>query len=103
MARGGALRGVVTAWLGLIALHAVATTKGSSSRVAQLAADVAGVVDRVLDPSVPAIPDLRAGESWGGRSAPTGTFGTPPASRGRPGIDGVPLDAATRAKYGQGI
>ena len=102
MARGGVLRGVVVSWLGLIALHAVGTT-GGAGRVAQLLNDVNSTVGRLLDPSVPAIPDLRKGESWGGAHSPTGTFGTPPANRGRPGVDGVPLDAATRARFGQGI
>ena len=66
MARGGVLRGAVTAWLGLIALHAVGTTPNSGNRLAQLAGDVAGFVDRLLDPSVPGVPDLRNGERWGG-------------------------------------
>jgi hypothetical protein len=101
MARG-ALRGALSAWLGLIALHAV-VSKGGSGRIVEALGDVDRLLQRALDPSVPAIPDLRNGETWGSGTR-TGTYGKPnPANRGTPGIDGVPLDAATRAKYGQGI
>lgn len=57
MARG-AVRGAVAAWLGLITLQAVAS-KGGSGRVASAFADLSGLVDRVIDPAVPAIPDRR--------------------------------------------
>jgi hypothetical protein len=110
MARGGALRGAVTAWLGLAALYAVADPRyDGSSRLIELANGVANFIDRALNPNVPAIPDLRAGETWGtsgGRNSwrPTGTYGDPSGrDTGRPGIGGVPLDAATRARHGQGI
>lgn len=52
-------RGVVTAWLSLIALQAVA--KAGSGRVASFFGDVDHLVQRALSPSVPAIPDRRAG------------------------------------------
>lgn len=58
-----AFRGAVTAWLALIALQAV-STKGGSGRVASLFQDINRLVGRALDPTVPAIPDLRTG-SWG--------------------------------------
>ena len=59
MAGRGALRGALAAWLGLIALHAVGTA-GGSGRIAEAFGDVNRLVERVLDPSVPAIPDRRA-------------------------------------------
>jgi hypothetical protein len=86
MARGGALRGAMTAWLGLIALHAVGTA-GGAGRIAELARDVATFIDRALDPTIPAIPDLRAGETWGsgGTWRPIGTYGDPTGrDTGRP-------------------
>lgn len=54
---GHAVRGMVSAWLGLIVLQTVAT-KGSG-KVAGLMADANRLVKRALDPSVPAIPDRR--------------------------------------------
>jgi hypothetical protein len=47
-----------SAWLGLTALQLV-TSAGGSSKVAGLLAGVRVVVDRALDPNLPAIPDLR--------------------------------------------
>lgn len=73
----GALRGALTAWLGLTALYAVGSSKAATGRLAELAAGITNTIDRLLDPNIPAIPDLRAGESWGGGGAPVGTFGTP--------------------------
>lgn len=64
MSRGGALRGVMTAWLGLIALQSLSKAE-ASNRVTELAGNVATFIDRALDPTIPAIPDLRAGETWG--------------------------------------
>lgn len=60
MAAGHALRGMVTAWLGLVALQAV-STKGGSGRVASLFSDVDKLVQRAFDPNVPAIPNRSAG------------------------------------------
>lgn len=57
MARG-ALRGAFAAWLGLIALQAVGTA-GGSGRIAGAFTDANRLLARVLDPDVPAIPDLR--------------------------------------------
>lgn len=57
---GGAIRGAFSAWLGLIALQAV-STKGGSGRISEAFGDVASIVERVLDPDVPAIPDRRDG------------------------------------------
>ena len=85
MARG-AVRGALAAWLGLITLQAVASS--GSGRVASAFADVAGLVDRVIDPAVPAIPDRRtgstsaaaagvaAGQALGGSSVSTGARAT---------------------------
>lgn len=44
--------------LGLIALQAL-VTHGASGRVGQFFADVNRLVERALDPTVPAIPDRR--------------------------------------------
>jgi hypothetical protein len=52
-------RGVVTAWLALIALQAVSKT--GSGQVASFFTDVDNLVQRALSPNVPAIPDRRAG------------------------------------------
>lgn len=82
MARGGALRGAMSAWLGLIALHALSTA-GGSNRVTELAGDVATFIDRALDPTIPAIPDLRAGETWGGGTAAAGPTFSAGRSQGR--------------------
>jgi hypothetical protein len=68
----GALRGAVAAWLGLIALHTVGTT-GGSSRIAEAFADLNSIVTRVIDPTVPAIPDRRtAGAAPAAAPPPTG-------------------------------
>jgi hypothetical protein len=86
---GGALRGALSAWLGLIALQAV-STKGGSGRIVELANSVSSFVDRALDPTIPAIPDLRSGETWG-TAGPVGTFGTPGTRpTGRPAGPFVP-------------
>lgn len=51
-----------SAWLGLIALQAL-TSPSAPSRVAGLFSGAQSFVDRVLDPNVPAIHDLRSKES----------------------------------------
>jgi hypothetical protein len=56
----GSVRGVFAGFLGLVALHAVGS-RGGSGRVGDAFADVAGVIERVMNPTVPAIPDRRAG------------------------------------------
>jgi hypothetical protein len=58
----GAVRGALTAWLGLIVLHGL-TTKGGSKAVGGAFDVVGNVVERALSPDVPAIPDRRTGES----------------------------------------
>jgi len=52
------LAGAFTAWLGLIALRS-AVSAGGSGRIAELFADLNAVVERILDPAVPAIRDQR--------------------------------------------
>ena len=47
-----------SAWLGLIALQAV-VSRGGSGRISSLFADANNVLNRALDPNVPAIPDRR--------------------------------------------
>jgi hypothetical protein len=53
---GHGFRGAVTAWLALIALQAISTRDGSG-RVASLFGDIDHLVQRALNPKVPAIPD----------------------------------------------
>ena len=48
----------ITAWLGLVALQALATGD-SSTRVGQAFDDLNSIVERVLNVNVAAIPDLR--------------------------------------------
>jgi hypothetical protein len=60
----GTARSAATACLGLIALQA-ASTRGGSGRIAELLHDANTMVTRLLDPKVPAIPDLRSGGTWG--------------------------------------
>jgi hypothetical protein len=64
---------VATACLGLVALQAV-STRGGSGRVASLLTDINGVVERVLDPKVPAIPD-RSVAAGAARSVAAGNAG----------------------------
>lgn len=71
MARG-ALRGAGTAVLSLIVLQGL-VSRGGSGRVASLLNDVNGLVVRVFDPNVPAIPDHRAGAT---SSIPLGGYPT---------------------------
>lgn len=59
----GTVRSAAATVLGLIALQAVAS-RGGSGRVVELFQDVNGILQHALDPSVPAIPDLRNGGSW---------------------------------------
>jgi len=56
-----------TTWLTLIAVQALAQRE-SAGRVSQLFADVDRLLERALDPTVPAIPDRRAAN---GASTPT--------------------------------
>lgn len=54
-----ALTSALTAALALIALQAV-VSRGGSGRVAQAFSAAQAVIDRALDPTVPAIPDRTA-------------------------------------------
>jgi len=56
----GAVRGALTAWLGLITLQVV-TSQGGSGRVAGAFVAFDSVVKRALSPDVAAIPDYRNG------------------------------------------
>jgi hypothetical protein len=56
----GAVRGAVTAWLGLIVLQVV-TTKHGSGQIAGLFGVADSVVKRAMSPDVAAIPDYRNG------------------------------------------
>lgn len=52
-------RGIFSGALVLIALEAVVRTDRSADRFGSMFTAVAAVVDRVMSPEVPAIPDLR--------------------------------------------
>ena len=56
----GTLGWMFTTWLALIALQTL-TTQGASGRIGSLFGDVNSLVQRALDPTVPAIPDRRTG------------------------------------------
>lgn len=49
------------AWLGLVALQAL-TSPSAPARVQAAFSDVEGLVTKLVDPNVPAIPDLRTKE-----------------------------------------
>jgi hypothetical protein len=89
---GHALRGAVTAWLGLIVLQAVVST-GGSGRVAGAFTGIAGLVNRALDPNVPAIPDRRAGATDGppgwGQPTPEQVREAVAAAANAPAVAGV--------------
>jgi hypothetical protein len=86
----GTVRATAAACLGLIALQAVGT-RGGSSRIAQLLGDANALVQRALDPSIPAIPDLANGGSWGSGTTsaplPAGTW-IDPVVTGQASADG---------------
>lgn len=69
-------RGVLAGLLGLAALHALVSRAESADRAGQLLTRAGGIVRRLLDPAVPAIPDMRE------RSAPAAAV-TPASSTGR--------------------
>lgn len=58
----GTLSWAFSAVLGLVALQALTSRQGSG-RVGQMFGDVNRLVERVLDPTVPAIPDRRTARS----------------------------------------
>lgn len=62
------LRGAAAAWLGLVALQAVTTSRGANT-VGGLLGTVDGLVKKALDPSVAAIPD-RNHKTWAPNSLP---------------------------------
>jgi hypothetical protein len=69
----GTLGWMFTTWLTLIALQTL-STQGASGRVASLFTDVNSLVQRALDPTIPAIPDRRTGAP-----APAATTAAPAA------------------------
>lgn len=72
----GGWRGLLGAWLALAALQAIGSSPAATGRVGGALSGVAGLVRRALDPTVPAIPDLRPGRD---RNAPA-SLASPPAS-----------------------
>lgn len=73
------LRGVFAGALALIALETVLSTTGAADRTAGLLSDVSRLIARMLDPNIPAIPDLTGSSS----SAPTSAavYTAPPADQ----------------------
>jgi hypothetical protein len=72
----GALRGAAGAWLGLIALQAV-TTKRGSKQVSGLLTWVDSAVQRALSPDVAAIPDYSKGVPAPAATKPAGSSSLP--------------------------
>lgn len=89
----GTMRAAAVSVLGLVALQAVGSA-GGSGRISGLFNDVSTMLDRLLDPTVPAIPDLANGEKWGGGG--TATVGTPPNGVAIP----VPANLDPAGAYG---
>lgn len=67
-----------TTWLSLVALQAL-SSRAAPGRVGQLFKDADALLARVLDPTVPAIPDLAAAKAAaaGAPPAPSSTTGAP--------------------------
>jgi hypothetical protein len=80
---GHALRGAVSAWLGLIVLQTIVTHTDRAGGALDV---LNGLVQRALDPNVPAIPDRRPGAAAAAAGAPYGPNMTP-----------AQLDAVVRA------
>lgn len=54
-----ALRGVIAGGLALTALEALVTSRGAANNAGALFTLTAGAINRLIDPSVPLIPDRR--------------------------------------------
>ncbi len=83
MKRG--LTSAFTTWLALVALQTLATSKSSPKRLASFFEDANSVLERALDPTVPAIPDRRAGAASTSAPAPTKTLDKSPKKTRRTG------------------
>lgn len=81
-----------TTWLALIALQAL-TTRTAPSRVGDMLSDINGLLERALDPNVPAIPDLRAGAAPAASSPSTSTSTTGGSVFGPPSTPRLPVPA----------
>lgn len=68
-----AVRGVLSAWLGLIVLRAFGNA-GATGQLGTLVTDVNALVTRALSPGVPAIPDRRGPQT---HPAPDGYLAPP--------------------------
>lgn len=64
------MRGIFAGALALVALHTLVSYQGAQGRIAGAFSGVASLVDRFLDPSLPAIPD-RGSHGVQGVQAPT--------------------------------
>jgi hypothetical protein len=92
----GSVRGVFAGFLGLVALHAVGS-RGGSGRIAEAFGDVAGVIERVLNPTVPAIPDKRSGAA-SATNGPNSTSSAAAVTRMFPNVEEqrLPIPAPPR-------
>ncbi len=78
-------RGLFTGALTLVALQAVVSSNAAAGRVGDMLEHVADLARRLLDPSVPAIPDLAgAGGGLGETDSPAAAAAT---ATGPPGGD----------------
>lgn len=91
MRRGGTVRGVFAGFLGLVALHALGT-KGGSGRVKEAFGDVAGLIERVLDADVPAIPDRAKAKAQASFNEANPGFADAVASGGAQGRKPLPSE-----------
>lgn len=88
-----AKQGLVAGVLGLALLDAALSTKGAADRVGGLLGSVAKVVEHVLSPTVPAIPDLRT--HGGAQQLPNASSLTGDADGGAAGGSLLPADWTT--------
>lgn len=71
MRRG--LTAAFTTWLALIALQTFASSSSTPKRVRELFQDIDSILERALDPTVPAIPDRSRGPEDDAGTTSTGT------------------------------
>lgn len=102
----GGWRGLFGAWLALAALQAIGSSSAATGRVGGALSGVAGLVRRALDPTVPAIPDLRPGRDRNAPAdlsspppAPAPAVSTPPAVDTAPAPTAPPAPATPRLPY----
>ena len=83
----GTLGWAFSAWLALIALQTL-STNGASGRVSGAFTELSALVDRVLDPSIPAIPDRRTVKPAAAAAQPAAAAAQPATPRLPPASSG---------------